>query len=78
MDKIPLKLIKLSKKLLSKPLAIANNTSFSKEMFLDNAKTAYVFPLDKHMDDKCSETNVWTVRVLNAFSKTFETIVMTF
>ena len=47
-DKIPPKLIKLSAKVLSKPLAIAINNSFNKGMFPDNAKIACVSPLDKY------------------------------
>ena len=56
-DKIPPKLIKLSAKVLSQPLAIAINNSFNKGIFPDNAKTACVSPLDKHTDDKYSVTN---------------------
>ena len=42
--KIPLKLIKLSAKVLSKPLVITINNSFNKGMFPDNAKFLAFFP----------------------------------
>ena len=51
-DKIPPKLIKLSAKVLSKPLAIAINNSFNKGIFPDNAKIVCVSPSDKHINDK--------------------------
>ena len=51
-EKIPPKLIKLSAKVLSKPLAIAINNSFNKGIFPDNAKIVCVSPLDKHINDK--------------------------
>ena len=41
-DKIPPKLMKLSAKVLRKPLAIAANNSFNKPMFLGNAKIAII------------------------------------
>ena len=77
-DKIPPKLIKLSPKVLSKPLAIAINNGFTKGMFPDNAKIACVSPLDKLTDDKYSVTNFPPVSVLNAFSKIHEKIVKGF
>ena len=77
-DKIQPKLIKLSPKVLSKPLAIAINNGFTKGMFPDNAKIACVSPLDKLTDDKYSVTNFPPVSVLNAFSKNHEKIVKGF
>ena len=77
-DKIPTKLIKLSAKVISKPLVIAINNSFNKGMFPDNAKIACVSPLDKHTDDKYSVTNFRPVSVLNTFSKIYEKIVKGF
>ena len=77
-DKIQPKLIKLSPKVLSKPLAIAINNGFTKRMFPDNAKIACVSPLDKLTDDKYSVTNFPPVSVLNAFSKNHEKIVKGF
>ena len=74
-DKIPPKLIKLSAKVLSKPLAIAINNSSNKGIFPDNAKIACVSPLDKHTDDKYSVTNFRPVSTLNTFSKINEKIV---
>ena len=56
MHKIPSKLIKLSAKVLSKPLAIAVNKSFNEVMFPDNAKIACTSPLDKYTNDKHSLT----------------------
>ena len=75
---IPPKLIKLSAKVLSKPLAIEVNNSFNKGIFPDNAKIACVSPLDKHTDDNYSVTNFRSVSVLNTFSKIYEKIVKDF
>ena len=77
-DKIPPKLIKLSAKVLSQPLAIAINNSFNKGIFPDNAKISCVSPLDKHTDDKYSVTNFRPVSILNTFSKIYEKIVKYF
>ena len=77
-DKIPAKLIKLSAKVLSQPLAIAVNSSFNKGIFPDNTKIACVSPLDKHTNDKYSVTNFRPVSVLNAFSKIYQKIVKDF
>ena len=77
-DMIPPKLIKLSVKVLSKPLAVEINNSFKKGIFLDNAKIACISPLDKHTDDKYSVTNFRSVSVLNTFSKIYEKIVKDF
>ena len=73
-DKIPSKLIKLSEKVLSKPLVIAINNSFNKGIFPDNIKIACVSPLDKHTDDKYSVTNSRPVSVLNTFSEIYENL----
>ena len=77
-DKIPPKLIKLSAKVLSKPLSIAIDNSFNKGKFPDNAKIASVSPLNEHTDDKYSVTNFWPLSVLNTFSQIFEKIVKDF
>ena len=71
-DKIPPKLIKLSEKILSKPLAIAINNIFNKGMFPDNVKIACVSPLDKLT---YSATNFRPVSVLSTFSSIFQKIV---
>ena len=73
-DKIPTKLIKLSAKVISKPLVIAINNSFNKGMFPDNAKIVCVSPLDKDINDKYSVANFRSVSVLNIFSKFYEKI----
>ena len=52
MNKIPPKLIKLSTKMLSKPLGTAIDNSFNKVLFPNHSKIASVSPLDKHTDDK--------------------------
>ena len=70
-DKIPPKLIK--ENVLSQPLAIPNKNSFNKRIFQDNAKIAWVSPLDKHNDD-----NFRPVNILNTFSKTLEKIAKEF
>ena len=77
-DKNSPKLIKISAKVLGKPLAIAINNSFNKEMFPDNAKIVFVSPLDKCTDDKYSVTNFRPVSVLNTFSKIYEKMVKDF
>ena len=77
-NKIPPKLLKLSAKVLSKPLTIAINNSFNKETFPNNAKIACVSPLDKHTNDKYSVTNFQLVSVLNTFLKIYEKIVKDF
>ena len=77
-DKIPTKLIKLSAKVISKPLVIAINNSFNKGMFPDNAKIACVSPSDKDTDDKYSVTNFRPVSVLNTISKIYEKIAKYF
>ena len=44
MDKVPPKLMKVSARVLPKPLAIAINNSFNEGMFRDNARIACVSP----------------------------------
>ena len=73
-DKIPSKLIKLSAKVLSQPVAIAINNSYNKGIFPDNAKIACISPLDKYADDKYSVTNFQPVSVLNTFTKMYKKI----
>ena len=68
-DKIPSKLIKLSVKVWSKPLAILINDNFNKGMFPDNAKIECVSPLDNHTYDKYSVINFRPVSVANTFPK---------
>ena len=63
-DEIPPKLIKLSAKVFSKPLAIAINTSFNKGTCPDIAKIACVSP-----DYKYSVTNFRFVSVLKYLFK---------
>ena len=57
MDKVPPKLMKVSARVLPKPLAIAINNSFNEGMFRDNARIACVSPEDKHTDYNYSVTN---------------------
>ena len=47
-------------------------------MFPDNAKIAYVSPLDKRTEDKYSVTNFRPVSVSNTFSNIYEKIVKDF
>ena len=68
-DKIPPKLTKLSAKVLSKPEAIAINSSFNKWISPDNAEIACVSPLDKHTSGNYSMTNFPPVSVLNTFPR---------
>ena len=57
-DKIPPKLVKISAKVLSQPLADAINSSISKRVFSDNAKNASVSPIDKQSDDENKVSNL--------------------
>ena len=68
-DKTLPKLIELSAKVLSKPLAIAINNSFNKGMFPGNANVACLSPLDKDTNYKYSVTNFRPISVLNTFFK---------
>ena len=70
-DKILPKLIKLSGKVLSKPLATAINNSFNKGMFPDDAKISCISPLGKHTSDKYSMTNFQPISALNTFKRLF-------
>ena len=74
-DKIPPKLVKISAKVLSQPLADAINNSISKGVFPDNAKIASVPPIDKQSDDKNKVSNFRPVSVLNTFSKIYESVI---
>ena len=73
-DKIPPKLVKISAKVLSQPLADAINSNISKGVFPGNAKIASVSPIDKQSDDK-NKSNFRPVRVLNTFSKIYESVI---
>ena len=74
-DKIPPKLVKISAKVLSQPLADAINSSISKGVFSDNAKIASVSPIDKQSDDENKVSNFRPVGFLNTFSKIYEFVV---
>ena len=74
-DRISPKPIKLSAKVLRKPLSIAISNSFHKGMFPDNAKITCLSLLDKHTNNKYSVTRFRPVNVLNTFSKIYEKIV---
>ena len=58
--------------MLSQRLADAINNSVSKGVFPDNAKIAFVSPIDKESDDKNKVLNFRPVSVLNTFSKIYQ------
>ena len=74
-DKIPAKLVKLSKQFLLKPLTTAINSSIRNSVFPNKAKCAMVTPIDKGGKDKFSISNYRPVSVLNIFSKFYERVI---
>ena len=68
-DKIPAKLVKLSKQFLLKPLTKSINSSIRNSAFTNNAKRAMVKHISKGGKDKFSISNYRPVSVLNIFSK---------
>ena len=70
MDKIPPKLIRLSAKVLSKPLVIVID-SIIKRLSPDNSMCFY-HGYTRHTDDKYSVTNFRYISVLNACTKIYE------
>ena len=74
-DKIPPKLIQLSADILSTPLFNAINNSILKGKCSNDAKAAYVSPLDKDTDNKYSTSNFYPVSALNIFSKMYEKVL---
>ena len=73
-DKISMKLLKRIAPVLSHPLSIAINQSFSTGIFPDLLKLAKVFPLYKK-DDATLLTNYRPISLLPVLSKVFEKIV---
>ena len=74
-DTIPHKLIKLSADFLTPLLTKAINTSITQNVLPENAKTAYVIPLDKGKLKKKEILNFSPVSVLNTFSKVLESVI---
>ena len=74
-DKIPPKLVKLSKNILIKPVTDAINSSIRSSIFPKNAKRAAVTPLEKGGCDKTNINNYRPVSVLNVFSKIYEKVI---
>ena len=74
-DKIPAKLVKLSKQFLLKPLTTAINSSIRNSVFPNKAKRATVTPIDKGGKDKFSISNYRPVSVLSIFSKFYERVI---
>ena len=60
--------MKLSTNVLTPLLMKAINTSITKNVFPENAKTATVIPLDKAKSNKIKMTDFGPVSVLRAFS----------
>ena len=74
-DKIPLKLAKLSADALAIPLSLAINSSMKNDFFPNAPKIVSVSPVDKKTDNKNKVSNYRPVSVLNTFSKIYETII---
>ena len=74
-DKIPAKLVKLSKQFLLKPLTKAINSSIRNSVFPNKAKRATITPIDEGGKDKFSISNYRPVSVLNIFSKFYERVI---
>ena len=70
---MPIKLVKLASKVLSKPLAMNNSITFS--TFPDSAKVAIVVSMDKKTDHKYTVSNFKPVTLLNCFSKIYENYI---
>ena len=68
-DIIPLNLIKIGADIIADPLTQTIYCCLRQGIFLDNAKIASVFPVDKEKPDKYDILNYRPVSILNAFSK---------
>ena len=74
-DRLPIKLVKLTSEVFSKPLSIAMNNSITSSTFPDRAKVATVVPLNKKTDNKYNGSNFRPVSLLNRFSKIYENYI---
>ena len=74
-DRLPIKLVKLASKVLSKSLSIAMNNSITLSTFPDRAKVATVVAIDKKTDNKYTVSNFRPVSLLNCFSEIYESYI---
>ena len=74
-DRLPIKLVKLTSEVLSKPLSKAMNNSITSSTFPDRAKVATVVPIDKKTDNKYTVSNFRSVSLLNYSSKIYENYI---
>ena len=74
-DRLPIKLVKLASKVLSKSLSIAMNNSITLSTFPDRAKVATVVAIDKKTDNKYTVPNFRPVSLLNCFSEIYESYI---
>ena len=68
-DRLPIKLVKLAAKVLSKPLSLAMNNSIASSTFPDRGKVATVITINKKTDNKYTVPNFRPVSLLIAFQK---------
>ena len=73
-DDIPLKFIKMTSRLLSKPLSMIANKCISQQIFPENMKKANITPLYKKKD-KLNKDNYRSVNLLIAMSKVLEKVM---
>ena len=71
-DRLPIKLVKLTSEVLSKPLSISINNSITSFNFPDGEKVATIIPIDKKTDNKYTVPYFRPVSLLNRFSKIYE------
>ena len=74
-DRLPIKLVKLASKVLSKSLSIAMHNSITLSTFPDRAKVATVVAIDKKTDNKYTVSNFRPVSLLNCFSEIYESYI---
>ena len=73
--KMPPKLVKLSAEQLSTSLSIAINSSLKYGVYSDDAKIAFVIPLDKGKPNKNEISNFRPLSILNTFLKIYEKVI---
>ena len=74
-DRIRLKLVKLSSNIFSEPLTKTIKYSLTMGIFPDAAKIAAVSPVDKGADNKNSISNFRLVSVLSVFFEIFQAVI---
>ena len=74
-DRLPIKLVKLTSEVLSKPLSLAINNSITSFTFPERAKVATVVPIYQKAGNKYTVSNFRPVSLLNCFSKIYENYI---